>query len=184
LPPSGSFQGASQLSPIIVGEHASQVAHAARSVTGRGSVGVHIAAFAARPDQVAHHVVEGLAAPARGPAQGEAETAVALPHCSARDMAGSLKSHALLRNAAPGAAFLSMSPKVSTAETAGHALTGGSLGAFLAFMAVTTNDAIYSMIVTGPSPELVFGIFVGALSSLIAIGSAITGFIFCAIERS
>ena len=75
-------------------------------------------------------------------------------------------------------------PTVPAVETICHALIGAGLGTFLALSAIVANEAIFNMIVISPSPKAVVAVFVGALSSLTAVGSAITGFIFCAIERN
>ena len=69
-------------------------------------------------------------------------------------------------------------------ETTCHALIGAALGAFLAISAIVANEAMFSTIVASPSPKVAVAAFVGGASSLIAVGSAITGFILCAIERS
>jgi hypothetical protein len=75
-------------------------------------------------------------------------------------------------------------PKVSAIETACHALMGAGLGAFLAAGAIVANDAIFNLVVNSPSPLVPAAVFVGVLSSQIAVGSAITGFILCSVERS
>jgi hypothetical protein len=75
-------------------------------------------------------------------------------------------------------------PKVSALETTYHALAGAGLGAFLAAGVIATNDAIFNLVVNSPAPHIPAAIFVGALSSQIAVGSAITGFILLSVERS
>jgi hypothetical protein len=61
---------------------------------------------------------------------------------------------------------------------------GAALGSFLALSAIIGNVNLFDMITSNPSPRLAVLAFVGVLSSTIAVGSAITGFIFCAIEKS
>lgn len=74
-------------------------------------------------------------------------------------------------------------PNVSAIEIACHALVGAGLGAFLAAGAIVTNDAIYNLVMNSPTPHFTAAVFVGALSSQVAVGSAITGFILCSVER-
>ncbi|MCC6949738.1 MAG: hypothetical protein IT539_18435 [Bradyrhizobiaceae bacterium] len=75
-------------------------------------------------------------------------------------------------------------PSVPIGELACHTLVGAGLGTFLALFVIVSNASIFDVITSNPSPRLAVLVFVGVLALMIAIGSAITGFIFCATERN
>lgn len=74
--------------------------------------------------------------------------------------------------------------KIPINELASHALVGAGLGAFLALTAMISNPNLLDLIASSQYPRLAVLAFVGVLTSAIAVGSTITGFIFSAIERS
>jgi hypothetical protein len=73
--------------------------------------------------------------------------------------------------------------EISIKQSACQALVGAGLGLFLALAVLAGNASIFHTLSSNSSPGLVL-IFAGVLSATIAVGSAITGFIFSALERS
>ena len=69
------------------------------------------------------------------------------------------------------------------AQLVGNLLMGAALGMFLALSVIVGHPDVLNMVVNSAFPGLAAWVFVGALSSMIAVGSAITGFIFSAVER-
>jgi hypothetical protein len=84
-------------------------------------------------------------------------------------------------------AFLTMAQRMAKTpvkELLGYAVTGAGLGLFLALTAMISNPALFKLIAGSQYPRLAMLVFAGALSSVIAVGSTITGFVFSAVERS
>jgi hypothetical protein len=74
--------------------------------------------------------------------------------------------------------------KTTLLELTEHALVGAGLGVFLAVTAMIGNPGLFALIANNASPRVTMLAFVGVLTSTIAIGSTITGFIFSRMEKS
>jgi hypothetical protein len=73
---------------------------------------------------------------------------------------------------------------VSQREVLNHLCNGASLGLFLAISLIVGNSTILSTIMHSPYPRLAVLTFVAGVSCLIAVGSAISGFIMTASDKS
>jgi hypothetical protein len=73
---------------------------------------------------------------------------------------------------------------VSQREVLSHLCNGAGLGVFLAISLMVGNSTILGAIVHSPYPRLTMLTFVAGVTSLIAIGSAISGFIMTALDKS
>jgi uncharacterized membrane protein len=73
---------------------------------------------------------------------------------------------------------------VTTREVVHHLLNGVALGAFLALSLIVANGTILGAIVQSPNPRLAVLAFVLGVACLIAVGSAISGFIMSALDKS
>jgi len=68
-------------------------------------------------------------------------------------------------------------------EMINHLLSGAGLGIFLALSLIVANRTILGMIVHSPHPKLSVLTFVAVVACLIAVGSAISGFVMSALDR-
>ena len=64
-----------------------------------------------------------------------------------------------------------------------HAAMGGGLGIFLSLMLIINED-VFRAIINSSNPKTMILLFIGMFSSVLAVGSALTGLIFSAIEDS
>jgi hypothetical protein len=74
--------------------------------------------------------------------------------------------------------------QVSPREVVGHLLNGAALGTFLALALILANATILGAIVQSPHPKLAVLAFVVGTACLVAVGSAISGFIMSALDKS
>lgn len=65
----------------------------------------------------------------------------------------------------------------------GHLLSGAGLGLFLALTTMVGNVSVLNLMINSPAPKLSVLFFAGTLSSIFAVGSAVTGFIFSSLDR-
>ena len=72
----------------------------------------------------------------------------------------------------------------STWQLVCHVLTGAGLGAMLAFALMTTHSLFVGVLAMSPSPGMSSIGIVVASASIIGIGSAITGALFSALDRT
>ena len=73
---------------------------------------------------------------------------------------------------------------VSSWEVFTHLFHGAGLGVFLALSLIVGNGTVFKVIAASAFPKLAVLGFVAAIASLIAVGSAISGFIMTAMEKS
>ena len=65
----------------------------------------------------------------------------------------------------------------------GHLATGAGLGLFLSLSLIISNGGhVLEMIMNSMAPKATMALFVGILSSVMAVGATLSGFIFTAIE--
>lgn len=64
-----------------------------------------------------------------------------------------------------------------------HAAMGAGLGIFLSLMLIINED-VFRAIINSSNPKTTILLFIGMFSSVLAVGSALTGLIFSAIEDS
>jgi cytochrome b561 len=65
-----------------------------------------------------------------------------------------------------------------------HCSMGVILGALLALALIVSNQNIFQLIVTSPSPLLDLAVVIGFFSFMVGIGSTLTGFFFTLVENS
>jgi hypothetical protein len=69
-------------------------------------------------------------------------------------------------------------------QLARHALMGGALGMILALMLLASNcQHLRDMITGSPAPLVQLGVFIGGLSTYLAFGATLTGFLFILQEE-
>ena len=73
---------------------------------------------------------------------------------------------------------------VSPWEVLNHLLHGAGLGVFLALSLIVGNGTMFKVIAASAFPKLAVLGFVAGLASFIDVGSAISGFIMTAMEKS
>jgi hypothetical protein len=69
-------------------------------------------------------------------------------------------------------------------EMINHLLSGAALGTFLGLSLIVANSTIFDAIVDSPHPTLTVLVVIAGMASIIAVGSAISGFIISALDRS
>jgi hypothetical protein len=73
---------------------------------------------------------------------------------------------------------------VSLRDVLNHLCNGAGLGILLAISLIVGNNTIFSAIVHSPYPRLAVLTFMAGVTCLIAVGSAISGFIMTASDKS
>jgi hypothetical protein len=73
---------------------------------------------------------------------------------------------------------------VSPREVRAHFVNGAGLGAFLALSLIAGNSTIFNTIVNAPYPKAAVLVFVVGFAGFIGIGSAISGFIMTALDKT
>ena len=73
---------------------------------------------------------------------------------------------------------------VSPREVLTHVLNGVGLGVFLAISLIVANSTVLNTMVQSPYPRLAVLAFTGGVACFIAVGSAISGFILSALDKS
>jgi hypothetical protein len=73
---------------------------------------------------------------------------------------------------------------VSQREVLNHLCSGAGLGFFLALSLFVGNSAVFGAIVHSPYPKLTLLTFLAAVTSVISVGSALSGFIITALDKS
>jgi hypothetical protein len=73
---------------------------------------------------------------------------------------------------------------VAPREVLTHFLNGAGLGVFLGIALIVANSTVLNMMVHAPYPKVGVLTFVLAVAGLIAVGSAISGFIMTAVDKA